>query len=367
MSELLKNCQVDICVGAGGVGKTTVASVLGLHYALLGEKTLVITVDPARRLLDALGISRAGFSPKQVNVQELLGEEPKAGGSLSAFMPDLKKEWMSFLTASIRRDEIRHEISSNHFYQYMAEGLPGAFEIICSHVLFRLIESGKYDRIILDTPPSSHSLSFFDVPQKISAVLEQSIFRTLMSKRHSRLLKFTKKLAFISSGLMEKTLEPLMGSNFLSEVIDFALTIDSLYEPMLKRAQAMDELLKDKKTRYVLVLRPTTASISDSSYLHDSLKKRGVSINQVILNQVSQEVDLKALELEEKAMKDIPGYDAAMRVIHMYKDELALEKQLMHKLKQYSKTDTRKLYASDLLDRKNLLRNLLRDFNKELL
>lgn len=364
MSEQ-KSCQVEICVGAGGVGKTTAASILGLHYALEGEKTLVITVDPARRLLDALGLTRSGFSPKQVDINELLGVKPKAGGALFALMPDLKKEWMDFLKASIKKDEVRHEISSNHFYQYMADGLPGAFEIICSHVLFRLIESHKYDRIILDTPPSSHSLSFFDVPQKISAVLEQSIFRSLMSKRHSLLLRVTKKLAFISGGLMEKTLERVMGSHFLSEVIDFALTIDSLYEPMLKRAQAMDELLKDKKTRYVLVLRPTTASISDSSYLLDSLKKRGVSMDQVILNQVSPEPDLKELSKEQKAMEKEPSLARAIRVIDMYKDEIALEQHLILKLKLFSKTDLRKLYKSDESDRKSLLSNLLADFNRK--
>lgn len=349
--------RVDICVGAGGVGKTTVASVLGLHYALKGEKVLVITIDPARRLLDALGLERPGFNPKKVD----LSIANQNGGSLFALMPDLKHEWMDFLNSSIKKSEVRHEISSNPFYQYMAEGLPGAFEIICSHVLFRLMESDKFDRIILDTPPSSHSLSFFDVPKKISSVLEQGIFRALMKKRGSILLKLTKKLAFFSGGLMEKTLERLMGSHFLSEVIDFALTIDSLYEPMLKRALAMDELLKSKNTTYTLVLRPTTTSVSDSIHLHESLEKRGVKINKAVINQVSREYDLKAIDNEIIAMK-LAGQEQAISVIEMYKDEVLMEKELIKKLKRFLNIDTRKLFVSDEIERKKLLQNLLTDF-----
>lgn len=350
--------QVDICVGAGGVGKTTVASVLGLHYALKGEKVLVITIDPARRLLDALGLERPGFNPKEVDLSTF---SIKNGGSLFALMPDLKREWMDFLNSSIKKSEVRHEISSNPFYQYMSEGLPGAFEIICSHVLYRLMESNKFDRIILDTPPSSHSLSFFDVPKKISSVLEQGIFRALMKKRGSILLKFTKKLAFFSGGLIEKTLERLMGSHFLSEVIDFALTIDSLYEPMLKRAWAMDELLKSKNTNYTLVLRPTATGVSDSIYLYESLQKRGVKISKAVINQVSPQYDLKAIDNELIAMK-LAGQDQAISVIEMYKDEVLMEVELIKKLKRFLNIDTRKLFVSDEIERSKLLKNLLSDF-----
>jgi anion-transporting ArsA/GET3 family ATPase len=354
-----KKCQVDICIGAGGVGKTTVASVLGLYYASLGEKTLVITVDPAKRLLDALGIASSSLVTK-VDLSFLTLKN--LNGELYALMPDLKQEWMDFLKNSIKKSQVRHEISSNHFYQYLVDGLPGAFEIICSHLLFRLIELGEYDRIILDTPPSSHGLAFFDVPEKILGVLEQGIFRALMNKRNSILLKLTKKLAFFSGGLMEKTIERLIGTHFLSEVIDFALSIDSLYEPLLKRAMAMKELLKNKKTRYFLVLRPTTASIADGIYLNSALKSRGINIHQVILNQVKKEEDLKTLALERKAMVK-EKLLKAVHLIDMYKNEIELEKHLIEKLKhEFLHTDMRKLYLSEALDRKGLLSLLLADY-----
>ncbi|HXW53040.1 MAG TPA: ArsA-related P-loop ATPase, partial [Myxococcota bacterium] len=203
--------KIIICVGSGGVGKTTIASILGLHHALKGQKTLVITVDPARRLLDALDIAERGHMPKAIDIKRLTKREPKKGGALFALMPDLAHEWLDFLKASVSREKIRHEISSNHFYRYMADGLPGGLEIICSHILFRLWDASAFDTIILDTPPSSHSLTFFAVPERIVRVLEQSVFRTLVQKRASILLKLAKKLAFFSGGLLQKTLERIVG------------------------------------------------------------------------------------------------------------------------------------------------------------
>ena len=97
----MKQTKTIMCIGSGGVGKTTVASVFGLHHALKGHKTLVITIDPAKRLLDALGMKADQVVPKRVDVEGLLGKKPKKGGALFAFMPDLEHEWMDFLIASI--------------------------------------------------------------------------------------------------------------------------------------------------------------------------------------------------------------------------------------------------------------------------
>lgn len=370
MSSVNLRNQVFICVGSGGVGKTTVASVLGLHFALAGHKTMVITVDPAQRLLDALSLDKRWPKPKKIDVAALTDRKCAEGGELYAFMPDLKKEWMDFLNASIGRSDRRREIATNHFYQYMADGLPGAFEIICSHVLFRIMKSGDYDTIILDTPPSSQSVSFFDVPKKISAVLEQSIFRSLMNKRHSVLLKITKKLFFFSGGLLEKTLERVIGSHFLSELIDFALTIDALYEPMLERTKAMESLLKASDTKYVLVSRPSSASINDCFHLKESLSKRGINIHQIIVNQVMPEFDQKELRRERQALKKeldcLDTVDAVEHVLSLYEDELALEKKLISRVKSsFLTADVRSLFLGDIQSKKpGFIAELLRHYEQ---
>jgi anion-transporting ArsA/GET3 family ATPase len=329
--------RVIICVGAGGVGKTTIASVLGLHFAAAGYKTLVITIDPAQRLLDALSLDSKAPQPKKVMLGKLIGKNRLNGGELFVLMPDLKREWMDFLQASIHNADLRHEITSNHFYQYMADGLPGAFEIICAHVLFRVMKSGDYDRVILDTPPSSHSMSFLDMPKKISSVLEQNIFRSLINRRHSFLIKLTKKLAFISGGLLDKTLEKVIGSHFLSEMIDFALTIDALYDPMLERTKAAEELLFSKNTKYVLVCRPTSASIKDCAFLRHALTKRGINPAEIIVNQVMPEVDKSKIKQERLAVTTTLEAEEAKTIeqlLSLYEEELRYEKKLIARLKK---------------------------------
>ncbi len=364
MKELTTN-QVIIAIGAGGVGKTTVASALGLYFAKRGQKTLVITVDPARRLLDAMAVKTKTDEPSRVVLDGLV-DNAVFGGELSVFMPNLKKEWADFLASAIKEGEVRREISTNPFYQYMAEGMPGAFEIICSHVLFRLIATERYDKIILDTPPSSHSISFFDVPQNIARVLEQGVFRSLMNRRHSMLMKLTKKLAFLSGGILENTFERLIGSHFLSELIDFALTIDALYEPMLTRVKAMDALLKNPSTKYALIVRPTAASIKDSMYLKSALTNRGIRLSQIVFNQVMPELDSDEIVKELAAL---PHDTAALRrieaLVALYEKEVTLEKDLLKQAqKQFKNIDQRFLYMTEAtLSRSALLNRLVADLD----
>lgn len=233
-----KKTEICVCIGTGGVGKTTVSSMMAMHYAKKGLRSLVLTVDPAKRLLDILNIKKNTAKPQRVKL-----DQSTYSGEMHAFMPDLESEWLDFLNSSISDKKLCNTIANNHFYQYMAKGFPGSLEIICCHIMFKLMNSQMYDIIILDTPPASHSLAFFDVPQKISSVFEQNIFQMLIKKRSSILVRLTKKIALFSGGLLEKTLEKIIGSHFLSELIDFALTIDLLYEPMHKRALAMKEFL----------------------------------------------------------------------------------------------------------------------------
>lgn len=356
--------SVIVCLGAGGVGKTTVASVVALHHALAGQKTLVITLDPARRLMDALGIKGKGHKPKRVDLAPFMGADAKKSGALYAYMPDLKKEWMDFLTAAIERESVQKKIATNHFYQHMAEGIPGSLEIIASHVLFRIMDEDDYDIIILDTPPASHSVSFLDVPRKIIAVLEESIFQKLMDRRHSFLLNITKKIAFFSGGLIESTFERLIGSHFLSELLDFALTIDGLYAPMLKRARAMDELLHHAKTRYFLVARPTRASALGVSSCIDTLQARGLSLSQIVINQLMSPIDDDVLQQEfmslSEAQREMIG-----PTIDDYKRQQSYEKRLVSTmLLAAHDTPACRLYKEPDHNRINLLKGLLTHYER---
>lgn len=346
--------QVFICVGAGGVGKTSVSAMLGLEHAHEGKKVLVITIDPARRLLDALGLNDQKGIPARLKLKGLKGE-------FYALMPDLEKEWMDFLKAAVEDNQNKiHNISRNHFYRYMVEGFPGSLEIICCHILYRLIEARHYDVIILDTPPSNNSLSFFEVPQKLAAVFERSVFQMLMQRRNSFFFKLSKRLAFFSSSILHKTLEKIVGSHFLSEVIDFALSIDALYEPLYSRTRAMERLLLDHNTRWTLVLRPTSSSVDDSIRFGESLSQKGIVLHQLILNQVMPSFAI------EKTLRCSP---IITELVLDYERQCTYEQSLINKLmNSFKKSDCRKL---SLLANDNtpigLLEGMLKDYQKDII
>lgn len=356
--------SIIVCLGAGGVGKTTTASTLALHHALSGQKTLVITLDPAKRLMDALGISGKGDKPKRVDCAPFMHADAAKKGALYAFMPDLKKEWMDFLTTAIERESVQKKIATNHFYQHMAEGIPGSLEIIASHILFRTLKDDDYDIIILDTPPASHSVSFFDVPKKVIAVLEESIFQKLMRRRHSFLFTITKNIAFFSGGLIESTFERLIGSHFLSELLDFALTIDGLYAPMLERARAMEELLHDSKTQYLLVVRPTRASLVGLSSCIHSLQTRGLRLSQIVINQLMRSVDESALQHEFMKLPD-EEKNVLAPLIDDYQRQLSYEEKLVSTMLSTAQNVTvRRLYKEPEHNRISLLKGLLAQYER---
>lgn len=349
MSILKSRTQVHICVGAGGVGKTSISAMLGLHYARMGKKVLVITIDPAKRLLDALGLKAYEGKPAKVELDGFKGE-------LSAFMPDLHQEWMDFLKASISENDKVHDISQNHFYRYMAEGFPGSMEIICCHILYRLLDAKRYEILILDTPPSTNSLAFFEIPQKLTKLLEGSIFQLLMRRRSSIFFSISKKLAFFSSSFLHKTLEKIVGSHFLSETIDFALSIDALYEPLYKRAKAMERLLLDSKTQWHLVLRPTSSSVLDSLHFGTALKERGINLNQLIINQA-----MPVFSVGKKHAKPL------QHIIHKYEQQLAYEENLIEKAKKaFPQSEYRKIFFSyEGNTLMNILKKMLNDYEKD--
>lgn len=357
-----KETQIIVCVGAGGVGKTTVSGMLGLNAARKGQKVLVITIDPAKRLLDALGIEEMAHMPIRVDLRKF----QISVGELYAFMPDLKREWMDFLLSSIKVSDALHKISENHFYRYMVDGLPGSLEIICSHILHRLVNENNYDVIILDTPPASNSVSFFDVPNKLIRVLEHSTFQFIIKQRHGVVSKLTRTFAFFSSGLLEKTLEKIIGSHFLSEVIDFALTIDAMYEPMLERARAMEALLKSPKTHFVLVARPSRASVNDSTNLQSLLKERGIFCRQLIMNQVFF-YPRTEIALERKALartKENIG-KRTEKIVDVFEKECVYQQELISQLREVFKdSDCRILFLLKNSEH-DLMTEMLSDYNQE--
>ena len=165
IADVVASHQVVVCAGSGGVGKTTTAAAIGLLGAACGRRTIVLTIDPAKRLADALGIAELGNSPTAVEVEEK--------GSLAAMMLDQKGAWDALVERYAESEEVRQRILDNAFYQNLSGTFAGSQEYMAIEQLAQLYEGGDYDLIVVDTPPTHHALDFLDAPERLGNFLDR--------------------------------------------------------------------------------------------------------------------------------------------------------------------------------------------------
>ena len=175
MAEIVDAAKIVVTCGTGGVGKTTTSAAIALHGARSGRRTIVITIDPARRLADAMGISANTNEPSRVNGPWT--------GELDALMLDAKGTFDTLVTRYARDETQRSRILENRFYQNVASALSGTQEYMAMEKLHALAESGDYDLIVVDTPPTRHALAFLDAPRMLTRLVENRIYRLLMAPR----------------------------------------------------------------------------------------------------------------------------------------------------------------------------------------
>ena len=167
LARILQDMRVVVCVGSGGVGKTTTAAALGLYAATLGKRTLVITIDPARRLANALGLESLGSHPKPLDAEVLARAGLRPAAQIDAMMLDLTAAWDDLVTRVAPDAETSARLVDNRFYKHLTRDLPGAQDFIACEALYSLVESGEYDLIVLDTPPTANALDFLEAPSRI--------------------------------------------------------------------------------------------------------------------------------------------------------------------------------------------------------
>ena len=180
LPEALESAGVIVCAGTGGVGKTTLAASLALRAACLGRRTLVLTIDPARRLADALGIETLPDEPAEIDLQAINKGLRSTGGSLSAIMLDPKPTFDRLVDRLTDNKESRQRILDNRFYQHLSEALAGSAEYAAMEQVNEVVESEDYDLVVVDTPPASHALDFLAAPRRLRAFLEGRFVGTLL-------------------------------------------------------------------------------------------------------------------------------------------------------------------------------------------
>ena len=268
-----------IVVGSGGVGKTTLAAALGLRSAAAGHDTLVMTFDPSRRLKDALGIGDAAGNE----------EVPVAGsgGRLHASLLDARETFDALVARYAPDREARRRILENPYYHHLAGHLGGILEYMAVERLYEVASAGRYDRVILDTPPTAQAIDFLEAPRRIVEFLDSGALKIALAPwfADDGHLRATSGLGFVGRGL-EHFLDRVVGMRLLRDMSEFFRAFGPLFDGFHRRAAETEKLLAARETLFVLVTAAGEARVPDTLFFARKLKEAGYRLGPVVVNRV---------------------------------------------------------------------------------
>jgi anion-transporting ArsA/GET3 family ATPase len=288
LRQLLAGRKVICCVGSGGVGKTTTSAALALRLAVEGQRVLVLTIDPARRLANALGLSALGNRETPISLHPLEPEGVHAKGTLHAMVLDLKLAWDDLIHREARTPEHARQVLANRLYQTLSTVLAGSLEYMATERVAELSKSGRYDVIVLDTPPTTNALDFLEAPDKLLDVLDNDAMRVLLGP----LLKagrFGLRFFALPSSIVLGTLAKFTGASFLEDVAGFLVAFEGLYDGFKRRAAEVKRLLASPEAAFVLVTSPSPLTIEEALFFHRTLRESRIGTAAVVVNRVQRD------------------------------------------------------------------------------
>ncbi len=277
--------RLVVCVGCGGVGKTTIAAALALEAARRGRKALVLTIDPARRLADALGGGPLGSEPKALPEAELRALGVPAGGSLSAVMLDMKLTFDGLVLRLNDSQEARERLMRNPIYQHLSEALAGSVEYSAMEKVYQLYERGDFDLIVVDTPPSQHALDFLEAPTRLIEFLDSPLVQMLIHPAFSA-GRLSFKIFQRGTRRVLKLMERVSGLAFLEDLSEFLLAFEGMAGGFRERARKVRELLVSRESAFVLVAGPSPQSVPQAEDFLARLETHRVPLAGLVLNRM---------------------------------------------------------------------------------
>ncbi len=276
--------HILVCCGTGGVGKTTISAALALMAAKRGKRVLVLTIDPARRLADALGVADLPDEPTPIPVAELAGIPP-ISGELSALMLDVKSTWDRVIRRYAPDEETAEQILEHRFYRKVTEGISGSQEYSAMLRLLDVAEDDRYDLVVVDTPPSRHALEFLDAPRRVSDVLEEGVLRWLIAPSFSGAWAGMRIFGKGGAALFQ-IFERFTGSDMLGALSEFVTQFSSVFGALRGRAQRVQELLREPSTSFVLVTQPTGQALREAGDFVGQLRSEELPFGGFVINRM---------------------------------------------------------------------------------
>lgn len=289
--------HIIVCCGSGGVGKTTTAAAVGVRAAEAGRRAVVLTIDPARRLAQSLGLTHLDNTPAAIP-----GVDTSAGGSLDAMMLDMKRTFDEVVEAHAE-PERAEAILANPFYQALSSSFAGTQEYMAMEKLGQLHQSsladGTWDLIVVDTPPSRSALDFLDAPQRLGAFLDGRLIRILAAPARVGGRAYM-RLVTAGLGVFSNVLTRIVGAQVLRDLQTFVTSFDALFGGFRQRAERTHALLAAPGTAFLVVATPEPDALREASYFVERLEAERMPLAGLILNRVAP-VELADLTAEQAA------------------------------------------------------------------
>ncbi len=319
MKARLTDKRVIICAGSGGVGKTTTSAALAMGLAAEGKRVAVVTIDPARRLADALGLDDLGNEPHLVDPQRLAGHGIEVRGELWAMMLDPKRTFDELIARLAPDERARDEVLANRIYQQLSSAVAGSQEFTAVAKLYELDRSERFDVLVLDTPPSRNALDFLDAPERLTGFFEGRALRVFLAPTG-----LAARVVGRGTGVVSSVLKRLTGVDLLEDLSVFFRALGGMIDGFKERAAGVKALLRDDGTTFVVVTSPEREPVEEAIFFAGKLRDAGMRFGGLVINRVHPldggppEADVEALA---KALGD---EKLAAKVARTYAEERAL-------------------------------------------
>ena len=277
---LLATKEIVVACGPGGVGKTTTAAAAAVLAAVRhGSKVLVLTVDPAKRLADALGLDGIGNAEHRVPDEAFRAAGLKPRGQLWAAMLDTRESWDALIRRQAPDEQTRDEILANPLYQNISGRFVASHDYIAMERLYEIHSESDYDLIVVDTPPTRNALDFLDAPERMADFFSSRLLRWLIVPYRSRLVNMATKPFY-------QVADRILGTEFLADISEFFILFQSMYDGFVERSESVGRLLSDRRTTFIVVSTLEAVPLREAEFFAEQLTARKLHLGAIVLNKV---------------------------------------------------------------------------------
>jgi anion-transporting ArsA/GET3 family ATPase len=332
VQRLLEGKQICICAGAGGVGKTSTSAAIAMGMAAQGLKVAVVTIDPAKRLANSLGMSELGNEERRVDPERFAEQGLEMRGELWAMMLDPKRTFDELIERHADDERTRDAVLSNRIYQELSNAVAGSQEYMAMEKLYELHQEERYDLLVLDTPPTRNALDFLEAPERLSRFVDSRSLKVFMRPGRLGL-----KVLGRGTGMLFGVLRRVTGVDLLHDLSDFFQSFGDMAQGFRERAARVHELLGDRRTTFLLVSSPRRDAVEEAIFFRRRLREWDMPFGGAVVNRVhtlavegeepdeGELVELLGEELGRKVAGNLAEYEALAALDRKNVDRLGRE------------------------------------------